>query len=193
MLISHSFNLETVGVDEARIFEHIGRFTVAAAHIDQRLSVLLAWATGAPGWKTAQNIFEGEQVSTKVRLLKRALPDNWADKKAMLNAIKMIQDYRNSLAHSTVHTLINVDTGDIQHVKKREFKGGQREPIDLEELKAWELRASMLLSAFLALTNAFLVTHDIRDAELRKLSFQVRHDPTPDTLAALDFILPAGQ
>lgn len=193
MLISHSFNLETSGVEEARIFEHIGRFTVQAAHVDQRLSVLLAWATGAPDWKSAQSIFEGEHVSIKVRLLRKALPDDWADKKALMNAVTMIQDYRNSLAHSTVHTLLNVGTGDTRYVKKRESKGGQRETIDLEELKTWELRASMLLSALLVLTNVFLVTQDIRQAELRKLCFQVRHDPTTETLAALDFILPAGR
>ncbi|WP_059390196.1 hypothetical protein [Arthrobacter sp. Hiyo1] len=44
---------------------------------------------------------------------------------------------------------------------------------------------------FGVLTNSFLVTHEIRGAELRTLCFQVRHDPTPETLEALDFILPA--
>ncbi|WP_442546161.1 hypothetical protein ACSBOX_21380 (plasmid) [Arthrobacter sp. KN11-1C] len=191
MLISHTFNLETVGVNEARIFEHIGRFTVEAAHIDQRLSVLLAWATGAGDWKKAQSIFADLTVSTKLNLLKKALPEDWGDKNALMNAVQKIQNYRNNLAHSTVHTLLNVDTGDAQYIKKRESKGGQRETIDLDELKTWELRASMLHAALLVLTNSFLVTREIREAELRTLCFQVRHDPTPETLAALDFILPA--
>lgn len=191
MLTSHSLNLETVGADEARIFEHIGRFTVEAAHIDQRLSVLLAWATGAGDWDKGQSIFADLQFSIKVNLLKKALPDDWADKNALMNAVQRIQDYRNSLAHSTVHTLLNVGTGESRYIKKRESKGGKRESIDLEELKTWELRASMLHAALLVLTETFLRTHEIREAELRTLCFQVKHDPTPETLAALDFILPA--
>lgn len=191
LIISRSFDLDSVRENEARIFEHIGRFTVFAAHVDQKLSVLLAWMTGAADRKAAQRIFEGEQVSTKVRLLKRALPDDWPDKKRLLAAVDTVQKYRNSLAHSTVHSLLTVETGDVNYVKKREYQGGQSDVIDLTELKTWELRVSMLDASLLALTGTFLCSHDIREADLRALCFQVRHDPTPQNLAALEGILPA--
>lgn len=191
MIISQSFNLDDARENERLVFEHIGRFTVEATHIDQKLSVLLAWATGAPDREAAQRIFEGEQVSTKLRLLKRALPEDWADKERLARAVNKIHNYRNTLAHSTLHSLLNVDTGDVRYIKKREHQGGKRENIDLTELKTWELRASMLHMALLFLTNTFLDAHDICEADLRDLSFQVKHDPTPENLAALEFILPA--
>ena len=193
MITSRSLNIDDARKNERLIYEHIGRFTVEATHIDQRLSVLLAWATGAPDRESTQRIFEGEQVSTKLRLLKRALPDDWADKERLAKAVTRIHEYRNSLAHSTVHTLFNVETGDITHIKKREYQGGTREEIYLTELETWELRASMLRMALLVLTNTFLDRHDIRQADLRELCFQAKHNPTPENLAALELILPARQ
>ncbi|MEV8147359.1 hypothetical protein AB0O52_04315 [Arthrobacter sp. NPDC080073] len=171
MINSRSFDLDSVRENEDRIFEHIGRFTVLAAHVDQKLSVLLAWMTGAADRKAAQRIFEGEQVSTKVRLLKRALPDDWPDKKRLLVAVDTIQKYRNSLTHSTVHSLLTVETGDVNYVKKREYQGGQIDVIDLAELKTRELRVSMLDASLLTLTGTFLCNHDIRDVDLRTLCF----------------------
>ncbi len=77
---------------------------MSSAQMDQSLSSLLAWATGSPDHDLARKIFEG-QVNVKMRLLARALLDEWGDKKRLKDAIGMIQDYRNKLAHSVVSSL----------------------------------------------------------------------------------------
>jgi hypothetical protein len=126
----------------------------------------------------------------KLRLLERALPDEWADKNRLLKAVRAVQAYRNSLAHSTVQTLLNVETGTWSFSKVREQRGGQHEQIDLGLLTTWEARASMLHLGLHILTEFHARDHDICGADLRTLILEVMTQPTAEHSAAVDFILP---
>jgi len=191
MITSTVFDLQNMRKSENRIFEHIGRLTVASAQIDQHLSSLLAWMTGAPNQKEARKIFEGEQVNVKLRLLTRALPDEWPDKKRFKAAVGMVQEYRNKLAHSVTGWKLNVPSGEVSHHLHREYKGGIKEAVDFDELQLWETRAEVLGAGLFVLTKFFLGSHDIIEADLRDLILEFITEPTPEHQAAIDFILPA--
>lgn len=190
MITSQSFDLAAVRKEENRIYEHIGRFTVRAAMMDQMLTVLLDWMAGSADRGAAQSIFEGEQVSVKQRLLKRALPDQWADKKRLHAAVQMIQGYRNGLAHSVVAPIFAISEGTYAHYKRREQTGLVPEAIDLTELELWEHRASAVNLALTLLTKFFRHDRDICEADLRQMVLDFMERPDNDLRAALDYVLP---
>lgn len=190
MFTSTQFDLDTIRESEKRIFEHIGRLTVASAQIDQYLSSLLAWMTGSPNHEAARQIFEGEQVNVKLRLLTRALPDAWTDKKRLKTAIGMIQDYRNKLAHSVMGWSLSIPSGDVSYHLTREYKGGLQEAVDFDELQLWETRAAVLGAGLFVLTKIFLRHRDIIEADLRDLIREYFKEPTDEQQEAIDHVLP---
>ncbi len=175
---------------EKRILEHIGRLTVLSAQIDQHLSSLLAWMTTSADHDVTRRIFEGEQVSVKLRLLERALPDEWADRKRLRKAIDKIQIYRNKLAHSVVGAKISIASGAVDFYMEREKEPGLQETVDFDELQLWETRAEMLGVGLLVLTRFFLGRRDILEADLRDLILDFFTEPTVEQQNAIDHILP---
>lgn len=149
--------------------------------------------TGAADHDAARQIFEGEQVSAKMRLLTRALPDSWADKKRLKTAVGMIQDYRNKLAHSVFGWELILPSGQVSYHLHREYKGGLQEVIDFDELQLWEARAEVLGAGLFILTKFFLRSGDIVEADLRELILEFYTQPTSEHLEAIDFILPPAR
>lgn len=193
MFSSTQFDLDAIRESERRMFEHIGRLTVASAQIDQYLSSLLAWMTGSPNHEEARQIFEGEQVNVKLRLLTRALPDAWTDKKRLNAAIEMIQKYRNKLAHSVMGWSLSIPSGDVSYHLTREYKGGVQEAVDFDELQLWETRAAVLGAGLFVLTKFFLRSGDIIEADLRDLILDYFTEPTIEQQAAIDYVLPPSR
>lgn len=193
MITSTQVDIGAMRETEKRIFEHIGRLTVLSAQIDQSLSSLLAWMTGAPDHDQTRKIFEGEQVNVKLRLLTRALPEEWPDKKRLKTAIGMIQDYRNRLAHSVVSSTISIPSGAVNFHMQREQKAGLPEAVDFDELQLWEARAEVLSIGLFTLSKIFLRDRSIMEADLRDLIFRFITNPSIEQQQAIDHVLPPVQ
>lgn len=190
MIHAQTINLEAIREDETKIYEHIGRFTAAAAQMDQALTAMLGWMTGARDPDAAQAMFVGEQVSVKLRLLERAIPADWDDKKLFFKAIDKVQDYRNRLAHSIVASHIVIGTGEVNFYSKRERKTAAQETINLSELRLWESRISAVNLALFALTHSR--NQDIRAVSLRDLAQSVFPETGEAIQAGIDEMFPAA-
>lgn len=190
MITSSRVDIEAMRDTERRILEHIGRLTVLSAQIDQHLSSLLAWMTNSPDHDLTRRIFEGEQVGVKLRLLDRALPDEWADKKRFRIAVDMIQKYRNKLAHSVVSSKISFPGGMVNFHLEREKYPGLQEVVDFDELQLWETRAEVVGVGLFALSKVFLRDRNLIEADLRDLTLRFFTNLTAEQQQAIDHVFP---
>jgi hypothetical protein len=105
MVISvQRYNLDDGRAREDAVMLRIGRMTVKAVAIDEAATRVLVRLLSPGNEALASAAFATEVFGTKMRFLKRVLPDAWPDKKLLLRAMTRFEDYRKGFAHSTVHT-----------------------------------------------------------------------------------------
>lgn len=152
MITSHTYDLEAGRRREAAIYLHIGRMTVKAAAIDEDTTYALARVLAMPDADLAARTFEREGFGTKKRFLERALPDSWASKRQLLAAMQRVEEYRNKLAHSTVHTTYSL-LQPAESTRLYSVRGGWTEPSPAD-FAPWEARADLVRAALWTMAHA---------------------------------------
>lgn len=189
MITAHTFNLEEGRAREDATMLHIGRMTVRAAAIDEVATTVLARVLAPSGDETAHAAFAPEMFGIKFRFLERVLPTEWPDRKPLLSAMRKIEEYRNRLAHSTVHTLYSLVEG-TERTRLHNVKGGWAEvnPIDFA---SWEARAHVTLGVLEQLSyedDPNPQHHTARDL----LAYYFGDSDLPGIAEAIDELFPAA-
>lgn len=187
MITVQRFDLEDGRAREQAIMLHIGRMTVKAAAIDEVMTTVLSRILAPSDETMALAAFGVEMFGTKYRFLERVLPKSWPDRKPLLAAIKMVEEYRNQLAHSTVHTTYALLEG-TEDTRLHSFKGGWRN-INPSEFARWEARAQITYAALWQLGNEDDPKpehHEVRNL----LRWHYGEALTPEISVAIDDLFP---
>jgi hypothetical protein len=187
LITSHVFDLEVGRARENALFLHIGRMTVKAAAIDEAATVVLARLLAPADEAVAIAVLGPEMFGTKRRYLDRALPEDWADRKSLIRAMQRVEEYRNALAHSTIHTIYRL-TEQSESTRLHSTKGGWSDP-DPEEFVRWEARSEVTYALLWQLGNDN--EPDVRRHDARALVLWHYGDtPLPAITEALNELFP---
>lgn len=188
MITSHTYDLEDGRRREAAICLHIGRMTVKAAAIDEEATLALARVLGIQDVGLAERTFEREGFGTKKRFLERALPDSWASKKQLLAAMQRVEDYRNKLAHSTVHTTYSL-LEPAESTRLFSVRGGWTAPSPMD-FAPWQARADLVRAALWTMAHAD--DQDPYELDARSLAVYYYGEIPAELEPMLDGLFPAS-
>ncbi len=190
MTVSSTFDSASIARDLERIELHVGRITLYSARIDQKMTRLLGIALGANDPTVSDRVFNGELANTKMKFLRKALPDSWAGKRCILDAIEKIAMHRNALSHSALGTDLTSGGAGVSYELRREKKNMQAEPIEIDDLDAWEHRALVVSLVVHALGTMSL--ERILNSDPRRIALEFFKEADEAVKEAIDFLFDPG-
>lgn len=188
MITKTTIDLDKIRSERERIELHIGRLSVAAAAIDQKITTVLAIALRSEERGLVERVFNNETASLKLKFLDRALRDSWPHVAQLLASVRKVDEYRNQLSHSTLVTHIAIAEGVVTHHSVREKTLLVPEHIELSELEMWETRASVVHAVVDALSHHS--AEDFAHIRLHDLACDFFSEPDDDVQAAIAYLYP---
>ena len=187
MITSTTHDIGAAMRREDEVHRHVGKITSRMAGVDECLSLILARAVAPEDPSLAVSIFRDAFFTTKLQYLKKALPHAWTWRGPLLKWTKNIEDYRNTLAHSSVHTAFDLATPTAQTLL---IKKGNIEEVISSDFDLWESRADVLYGVMVMVSRA--PETEFLQNDLRQLGTQFAGDRAQYRIA-VDDLFPAAE
>jgi hypothetical protein len=181
MITSRTVDLGAMREEQRRIYEHIGRFTAAAAGLDQLVGQLL------DGLGAGDNgvLMYGAKIK---RLGQIPRMSSWASWPALKRSLLDVSEYRNRLDHSSLVARISISAGTVAHVGLRETTKLEPEPYDLDQLTVFEDRLDVVHLTVYSILHQHL--NNFETLTIRFIADSFVDTTVPGFAAALDAVYP---